>query len=78
MFHDLLQITDEVLEKLPKQQQVVFRMSRLEGLNYDEIAEQLNISRNTVKNHLVQAVKNIRFHFDKKGILYVLFLNYFL
>lgn len=61
---DLQKFTDAALNILPRQQQIVFRMSRYEGLNYDEIAEKLNISRNTVKNHLIAALKTLRIHFD--------------
>ncbi|MES2276543.1 MAG: RNA polymerase sigma-70 factor [Bacteroidota bacterium] len=57
---DLERFSEESIIKLPKQQQHVFRLSRHDGLSYDEIADKLDISRNTVKNHLVQAVKNLR------------------
>lgn len=49
-----------LLGLLPLQQRTVFSLSRLEGFSHQEIAEQLNISRNTVKNHIVQAVKLLK------------------
>lgn len=64
LLSDLQRFTDSSLNILPQQQQIVFKMSRYEGLNYDEIAEKLNISRNTVKNHLVAALKTLRMHFN--------------
>ncbi|WPV01940.1 RNA polymerase sigma-70 factor [Mucilaginibacter sp. cycad4] len=75
MLDDLRRVTDEILSKLPKQQQMVFRLSRLEGLSHDEIGERMHISRNTVKNHLVQALKNLRGHFDKNHILYIIAIH---
>lgn len=57
---DLQSFTEKVLKTLPPQQQQIFRMSRQQELSYDEIAENLNISRNTVKNHLVSALRTIR------------------
>jgi RNA polymerase sigma-70 factor (ECF subfamily) len=46
-------------------------MSRQQELSYDEIAEELNISRNTVKNHLVSALKTLRTQLQKAfSILY--------
>jgi RNA polymerase sigma-70 factor (ECF subfamily) len=70
---DLARFTEQVLTKLPKQQQLVFRMSRQQELSYDEIAAELNISRNTVKNHLVAALKTIRTQFHKAfAILFIL------
>ena len=40
-------------------------MSRHQELSYDEIAEELDISRNTVKNHLVAALKTLRTQLNK-------------
>ena len=62
---DLSRFTEQVLSKMPKQQQLIFRMSRHQELSYDEIAEELNLSRNTVKNHLVAALKTLRTQFNK-------------
>lgn len=58
--HDLEQFTDRLIEKLPRQQQVIFRLSRVDGLSHKEIAEQLHISPNTVKNHMVDALKTLK------------------
>jgi RNA polymerase sigma-70 factor (ECF subfamily) len=65
LFEDLEHFIDQILNTLPKQQQLVFRMSRQRELSYDEIAEELNISRNTVKNHLVAALKTLRTQVQK-------------
>jgi RNA polymerase sigma-70 factor (ECF subfamily) len=35
-------------------------MSRLDGLSYDAIAAQMNISRNGVKDHIVKALLFLR------------------
>jgi RNA polymerase sigma factor (sigma-70 family) len=71
LLEDLERFTEQVLGSLPKQQQLVYRMSRQQELSYDEIAEELNISRNTVKNHLVSALKTLRTQLQKAfSILY--------
>ena len=49
-----------VINKLPSQQKLVYTLCRLEGLKHEEIAKQLHISQATVKNHMVQALKNIK------------------
>lgn len=49
-----------VIERLPAQQKLVYKLSRQEGLSREEIAEQLNISPNTVRNHLVSATEFIK------------------
>lgn len=50
----------EAICKLSAQRQVVFRMSRMEGLTHDQIASQLKISKNTVKNHIVASLRFIK------------------
>jgi RNA polymerase sigma-70 factor (family 1) len=53
-------LINEVLQRLPPQQQLVFKLSREQGLKHDEIAMALKISTFTVKNHLAVAIKTIR------------------
>lgn len=48
------------IEKMPEQQRRVFEMSRVEGLDSDEIATRLNISKNTVWVHLHNAMKDLK------------------
>lgn len=71
---ELAAMTERALQQMPKQQQLVFRMSRSEGLSYEEIAEELHISKNTVKYHLVQSLKFLKNFFAKHGILYFFML----
>jgi len=73
---ELERITQDALKKLNEQQQKVFALSRYEGLSYEEIAEQLHISKNTVKYHLMNALKVLRAHFSEHGILYLYFLYF--
>lgn len=72
LLDDLESFTEKVLQALPRQQQLVFRMSRQEGLSYGEIANNLNISRNTVRNHLVSALRTIRYQVHKVLFLFLL------
>lgn len=50
----------EVLQTLPSQCRTVFTMSCLDGKKYKEIAEELGISVNTVKSHVMKAYRDIR------------------
>lgn len=56
-----------VINKLPPQQKLVYTLSRVEGLTYDEIATQLHISQSTVKGHMVRALYTIK-EFLRKGL----------
>lgn len=58
-FEELKNEIDIILRQLPKKREIVFRMNRIEGLSYKEIAEILSISVNTVQNQMVKAVKFI-------------------
>ena len=53
-------LLEQAISQLPEQRQIIFRLSRLEGLSHQEIAERLHISPNTVKNQLVTALKAVR------------------
>jgi len=45
---------------LSPQQRRIFELSRVEGLKHEQIAEKLNISRETVKKHMTDALQRIR------------------
>lgn len=65
----------EGIGKLTPQQQLVFKMSRLEGLSYEEIGGRLGLSKNTVKGHMVLALNFLRIYFrDHADITITCFL----
>ncbi|MBN2271369.1 MAG: sigma-70 family RNA polymerase sigma factor [Sedimentisphaerales bacterium] len=47
------------LAKLPKRQADVFVLSRIEGLEYDRVAELLGCSKETARVHLHRAIKSL-------------------
>lgn len=64
------------IEKLPEKRRMVFKMAYLEGLKNDEIAEQMNISIHTVKEHKGKALQFLRLRFsDRNIILFILFCS---
>lgn len=63
IYNDYQHLLDNAVEKLPPQQKCVYILSREKGLKYDEIAEHLDISKNTVKAHLKKAVSSLRIVF---------------
>lgn len=48
------------IDRLPKQCQTVFRLSRQQGLSYAEIAEQLGVSVKAVDKQIVRALRILR------------------
>jgi RNA polymerase sigma-70 factor (family 1) len=56
--------------QLPAQRRTIWELSRNEGLSHEQIAEKLQISKNTVKNQMVHATKYIRNFLDgQAGLL---------
>jgi RNA polymerase sigma factor (sigma-70 family) len=48
------------LQELPVRQQEALRMLRFDNKSYEEIAEVLKVSKNTVKTNLRVGVRNVR------------------
>lgn len=65
---DRLKFLQKVIAALPEKRQLVFRMYRLEGFSYVEIAELLQISVRTVEDHLSKSMQFI--HIRAKHILH--------
>ena len=57
---ELQSVLQRALDALPERCREVFIKSRIEGLKYKEISEELGISVNTVENHIVTALKKLR------------------
>jgi RNA polymerase sigma-70 factor (family 1) len=56
------------VSKLSPQRRLVYELSKDNGLNYDDIAAQLNLSKNTVKNHLLSALASIKGYLLHNGV----------
>lgn len=69
----------EGVEHLTPQQKLVFKMSRQQGLSHEDIAARLNLSKNTVKVHMVAALNALRVYIKEHvGQLLTLFITIFL
>lgn len=68
--HETGKLINEAIQQLPPQQRAVYELSKQEGLSYNEIAECMHLSRNTVRNHLAEAMKTIRAFLKKTAMLF--------
>lgn len=49
-----------IISELPPQRQLIFKLCKIEGYTYQEVAEKLNLSKATVSNQMATALKQIR------------------
>lgn len=64
LYNELQNLVHRAIQQLSPQQKKVFQLSRTKGLKHAEIAVQLNISRSTVKDHMVEALRSIKIFLD--------------
>jgi RNA polymerase sigma-70 factor, ECF subfamily len=67
--NDLGEVVDKFVDELPLRQQIIFKMSRVEGLCHSEIAQQLGLSVRSVENQIYRALKYIRQRLNRESIL---------
>ncbi len=76
---DMEQLYLQTVDALSPQCRQIFRMSREEEMTYPQIAEKMNLSVNTVKGHMVSALKGMRLklahHADLSTIYILAFLS---
>ena len=68
----LIERLRQSVEKLPRQTKVVFRMCFLDGKKYQETADALAISINTVKTHINKALRILREEYSDYSLLLVI------
>lgn len=57
---ELKEFIRRAVNRLSPQQRLVFLMSRQDGLTHEQIAQRLNLSTHTIKNHMVEALRHLR------------------
>lgn len=75
---ELQLIINNCLAQLPPKQREVFQMSREEGKTHIEIAQELNLSPHTVRNHIVAVLRKLRDKLKSYGYHITLFFLFFL
>ena len=61
-------IINRAIQQLSPQRRMVFTLSRMGELSYDEIAQQLNLSRNTVRNTMAETLRFLRTYLRNNNI----------
>lgn len=60
LYKESAQLLHQAVAQLSSHQQAVYKLTREQGLSYEEAANALNISTSTVRNHMVNSLKIIR------------------
>lgn len=58
-YHEVKMQIDQIIDKLPPQRKIIFKLSKIDGLKYKEIADKLGISVSTVQKQMIEASKHI-------------------
>jgi RNA polymerase sigma-70 factor (ECF subfamily) len=68
-------LVKSAIEKLSAKKRAIFELSKYKGMTHEQIAEELGISKNTVKNHMVETLKYLKESIRYEDIaLYVVFV----
>jgi RNA polymerase sigma-70 factor (family 1) len=65
-FEDLYHDVERVVNAMPQRRRKIYVMHRIEGKKYTEISDELNISVKTVKEHMYQAMQQVREYLRKE------------
>jgi len=65
LLNDTRKVVADGIALLPPQQQLVYNLCQVEGLKYDEVAAQLQLSPETVRTHLKLALRFLRGYVSK-------------
>lgn len=58
----------QAIEMLPAKRKEIFKLCKIDGKSYEEVAALLNISTGTINDHMVKALRAIRNHLSKHDI----------
>lgn len=67
------QVIQKAIDQLPPQRKLIYQLNKEDGLNYRQIAEELHISKHTVKNQLFTAVQSVRQFITRNVKLFSIF-----
>jgi RNA polymerase sigma-70 factor (family 1) len=74
IWNDMLSKLNTLVDGMPEQRKIIFKMSREENLSNQQIAEKLNLSKRTVENQLYRATQYLSEHIKTDTVFLLLFL----
>ncbi len=67
--NDLEETVNKFIGELPIRQQIIFRLSRMDGLCHAEIAQRMGLSIRAVENYIYRTLKYIRAKMQEESLL---------
>lgn len=74
LLNEARKILSEGIDRLPKQQKLVYQLCQQQGRKCDDVARQLDLSPLTVKSHLQQATRALRKYMGQYADLAILLI----
>jgi RNA polymerase sigma-70 factor (ECF subfamily) len=74
VFSEIENFANQYINNMPEKRKQVFMLSRMEGLSQEEIAQRLDISVGTVKQHMNKAIHNLSESFRKNDLFTLVML----
>ncbi|HWV70635.1 MAG TPA: RNA polymerase sigma-70 factor [Pseudosphingobacterium sp.] len=71
---DTRKLLNDGIALLPPQQKMVYELCRLEGLKYEEVAQKMNLSTETVKSYMKLALRFLRTYLKEHTDLTVILI----
>lgn len=67
VYYERLEYIHRAIEQLPTVRKQVFKLCKIEGKSYDEIASLMEISTSTISDHIVKANRAIKKYLEAHG-----------
>ncbi|MGG7663291.1 RNA polymerase sigma factor [Dyadobacter sp. BHUBP1] len=58
----------EAIEQLPPQRRIIFRLCKIDGKSYEEVAAQMGITTGTVNDHIVKGTRSVKDYLRRYNI----------
>lgn len=65
---DQLQRMEVALADLPEGVQTSFRLHKIEGLTYGQVAERMGVSKSLIEKHMMAALRHLATRLDRRGV----------
>ncbi len=75
--NESLTIINKAIDLLPPKRQMIYRLSRIDGIDHDSIAAKLGISKNTVKVQIVKATKFVKDYYSQATDVALMLIAFF-